>query len=98
MSLSTIVGEIDTSTAAFLSVCAIAASVVTSAIVAKFSGRLKLTQEFELEKMKLENAAAEDQRKGQRVLEIELGKIAVQRDVQLAQGTITGYARTGEEG
>jgi hypothetical protein len=97
MSLSSIVGEIDFSTAAFLSVSVVSAGAVALGAIAKFTGRQRSGQEFELEKLKLANADAADARKEKRHLEVELGKVASNREVEIRRidgGMITA-SKTG---
>lgn len=79
---SQIVGTVDWNSAAVLMVLFITLCIVSTAGIAKRRSRRELQMQFEIDKLKLLNADKENERVNQRQHEIEMTKLAFDKDVQ----------------
>lgn len=80
--LAKIVGAVDWSSAAVLCVLFITICIAVTTAIGKRRSRQELTMRFDIDKMKLHNDDKANERVNQRQHEIELTKIATERDVQ----------------
>jgi hypothetical protein len=97
--LSAIVGNVDWNAAAVLCIFFITLCVVTTALIAKRRSKTDVSNEFELAKIKLHNEDADAKRNNDRQREYELGKLAMEKEVQFKRidgNMITSHARTSE--
>jgi hypothetical protein len=95
---SQIIGPVDFNAAAVLCVMAAAVCIMITTFIGKRRSGVELKMQFEVDKTKLHNEDAANKRASDLQLEIELAKIATERDVQFRRietGLIEGKVNTG---
>ena len=80
--LSQIVGQVDFNSAAVLCVAFIAMCIAITTAIGKRRSKRELEMQFEVDKQKLRNDDEANKRQNQRQAELELAKLATERDVQ----------------
>ena len=85
MTIASMIGPVDFYSAATAIAFAGGFTVIVSTQIAKYQNRRTTDQSFELEKLKLRNADTADARNQDVNREVELGKIAANRQVEIAR-------------
>lgn len=98
--LSQIVGTVDLNSAAVLCIFFITTCIVITTVIARRRGKTDVHNEFELAKIKLHNEDANLRRDNDRQREYELGKLAMEKEVEFKRidgNMITSHARTSAD-
>lgn len=85
MTIASLIGQVDMYSAGVAVAFAAGATVFATTLVARHETRRKTDQQFELEQLRLRNSDAENTRRADIDREIQLGKIAANRQIEIAR-------------
>lgn len=85
MNIADMIGPVDVYSAGVAIAFAVGATITTTTLIARYQSKRETDQKFELEKIKLINDDAEKARQSDVNREIGLGKIAANRQVEIAR-------------